>query len=294
MNNIRWMELTFAQLTPIHIGKYNYGVISESRIFIPGYTMWGAFVNAYGLNNGATDEIYTEAKKNFEYITCFFPVFDDDIYFPEFYSGQLCYTSYSNKIRYTEQQIKAMFTDTYISTAISSASRTARDESLHETEVFLNRSKYNTDISGINNNNQVYWRGLVGLYDSGYKEFLSDGLEIIVGGDARYGLGRLKLKSKKEIGENELEVWQIDKNGFFKNNQNSILNYMDVRGVGLLKGKFEAVVQLDYTKAIPEAIKDKDEEGFSLCFVPGSIVEVEDSNMFKLKRGIFKRNEVRV
>ncbi|HAA42675.1 MAG TPA: hypothetical protein DCE02_01535 [Ruminiclostridium sp.] len=288
MNNIKWLELTFAQITPIHIGKYNYGVISESRIFIPGFTMWGALVNAYGLKNGATDEIYTDAKKKFEYTTCFYPVLNGDIYFPKFCAGQLFYASCSNEKRYSEQEIKVTFTDTCVSTAVSPANKAARDESLHEIEVFLNRSKYNTNICGINNINQVYWRGLIGLRDSSYRNFLCKGLEIIVGGDVKYGLGRLRLESIKEIGESELEAWNMNKNGYFRNNGNSVANYVDVRGAKLLKGKVETVVQLDYTKAIPEGIKDKDEEAFSLCFVPGSIVSEKNGSLLKLKKGVFR------
>lgn len=286
MSSIKWLELTFVQLSPVHIGKYNYGVISETRIFIPGFTMWGALVNAYGLKNGATDSAYEDLKKKFENITCFYPVFNDEIYLPEFHKGQLCYISYPGRIKYTEKQIKALFIDTYISTAVTPDKLAAKKGTLHEIEVFLDRSKFKNGIS--RDINQVYWRGLVGIYDSRYEEFLSEGLEIIVGGDSRYGLGRLRLESKKEIGEKELGMWQIDKNGYFKSSENPILNYMDAGEVELLKGKIEAVVQLDYRNMIPEAAKNKDDNSFRICFVPGSIVSLKNNVSLKLEKGIYR------
>ncbi|NSW90417.1 MAG: hypothetical protein HPY74_07030 [Firmicutes bacterium] len=284
MSNIKWLELTFIQLTPIHIGKYNYGVISESRIFIPGYTMWGALVNAYSLKNGATEEVYNDAEKKFEYISCFYPVFDNNIFLPEFCKGKLYYIDHANEKRYTEAELRAKLTDTYISTAIMPITRTSKDESLHEIEVILNKSKDNKD-----NVKNLNWKGVIGLSDVSYEKFLHEGLEIFVGGDVRYGLGRLRLESKKDIGENELEMWQINKDGYFRNIDNSIVNYIDVCGVDLLKGRIEAFIQLEYTTAIPQKIKNKDEDGFNLCFVPGSIVALRDDKRLKLKRGVFKR-----
>ncbi len=57
----KWYKLVFKQIQPIHIGMGSYGVINETRIFIPGWTMWGALTKAYNLKMG---KICQKIRKN--------------------------------------------------------------------------------------------------------------------------------------------------------------------------------------------------------------------------------------
>ena len=59
----------FEQMQPLHIGKLNYGVISETEIFIPGQTMWGALTKSYNLLN---KEDLSKNQELFSSVTCFF------------------------------------------------------------------------------------------------------------------------------------------------------------------------------------------------------------------------------
>lgn len=52
-NNKEWHKLVFKQVQPIHIGTGSYGVMNETRIFIPGWTMWGSLTKAYNLEMGS-------------------------------------------------------------------------------------------------------------------------------------------------------------------------------------------------------------------------------------------------
>ncbi len=274
----KWYKLVFKQLSPFHIGKYNYGVISETELFIPGYTMWGALVNDYGLKNGGTEKIFNDVKRKFEMLTCFYPYFDEgEGLFPKFGQGKLYYG------KYTEEELRRMLTDTFVSTAILPITRSAKDESLHETEIMLPKSK--------DDNKQVFWTGIIRLEDESIsKNYLLKGLEIIIGGDSRYGFGRLKLDDIQEIKKEKLAEWQIDENGYLMENNNKIhnqiRNYIEVGGVELFKGKYRTIAELDFNKIMSNKGNG---QKFTLCFVPGSDVKVNERDKYSLNKGLFRK-----
>lgn len=276
----KWYKLVFKQLSPFHIGKYNYGVVSETELFIPGYTMWGALVNDYGLKNGGKDGVFDEAKGKFEMITCFYPYFEENnVLFPKFEHGKLYYG------KYTEEELRRKLTDTFVSTAILPITRSAKDESLHETEIMLPKSK--------DDNKQVFWTGLIKLEDESiHKNYLLKGLEIVIGGDSRYGFGKLKLDDIQEIKKDDLAEWQIDESGYLMENGDSIRNYIEVSGVELLKGKYRTIAELDFNKIMSNKSNGQNNgQEFTLCFVPGSYVKVNGSDKYSLNRGLFKKIE---
>ena len=65
--NKKWYKLVFRQEEPIHIGKGSYGVLSETRVIIPGWTIWGALVNKYVKDKNGTEN-YEKTGKLFEVI----------------------------------------------------------------------------------------------------------------------------------------------------------------------------------------------------------------------------------
>ncbi|MBB6062779.1 hypothetical protein HNP65_001231 [Thermosipho japonicus] len=214
-----WYKLVFKQVQPIHIGYKRYGVINETRVFIPGWTMWGALTNIYGLYTGS----YEDIDKVFEEISCFWPSFDkrgNNVLFLSLRDGKLYLGNFS------EEKFRTMFVDTIISTAISPVLRSAKDESLHEIDVILPRPREEF-VRELDDNISLYWVGILNVKDQKLLSFLKSGLEIFVGGDIKYGLGLLKLeyineceeisKFKKynflEINEEEFNSENLDKMG---------------------------------------------------------------------------------
>jgi len=198
-SNKKWYKLVFKQIQPIHIGKGSYGVVNETRIFIPGWTMWGALTKAYNLKTG-TD--LSENQGLFENISCFYPSFDkegkdENILFPKFDKGEFYLGNYS------EDKFRAKFVDTFMSTAINPGTNAASDESLHELNIILPKVK--RDYRENEKEEQIYWVGIV-LITEEIKNKLPD--EIYIGGDVRYGLGLIRLVDKKEVGENLTDDWQ--------------------------------------------------------------------------------------
>ena len=116
MSDKQWYKLIFKQVQSIHIGAGNYGVVNETRVFIPGWTMWGALTKAYGIAHGWKNNDWGSEsnQKIFENISCFYPAFkngdDFEILFPQFKNGEFYLGDYS------EDEFRAKFVDTFVST----------------------------------------------------------------------------------------------------------------------------------------------------------------------------------
>jgi len=282
-NNKKWYKLVFKQIQPIHVGAGSYGVINETRIFIPGWTMWGALTKAYNLKNG---KALSENHDVFENISCFYPCFNkegNEILFPEFKDGEFYLENYS------ENEFRAKFVDTFISTAIDSRTNTAIDESLHELNIILPGVKADYYEQDKSYENQLYWVGIV-LLEENQKNNLSD--EIYIGGDARYGLGRMKLVKKDDIGESLPNDWKIKENGILR-------NYFPVGAYcntpqnndTSKESKIELLVEIVNSWDRAELqVKLRGDTGF--FYVPGTKLNMQDMrDSFKLNKGILKTHE---
>jgi len=219
-------KLVFKQVQPIHIGAGSYGIISETRIFIPGWTMWGALTKAYNLQNGK--DLSTN-QNLFENISCFYPSFNEegnDVLCPSFKNGDFYLGEYS------EKEFRAKFVDTYISTAVLPESKTAKDESLREVDVILPRIKREYFNKDRNYEKQLYWVGILKIDKNIKNSFLKEKeLGIYIGGDVRYGLGLMELEQTYEIDHEEANT-----------NNWKAYNYIPVKN-GNIKSKIELLVE---------------------------------------------------
>jgi hypothetical protein len=266
----KWYKLVFKQLQPIHIGAGNYGVINETRIFIPGWTMWGALTKTYNLQS---KKDLSENQELFEDISCFYPSFDkegNDVLFPNFKKGEF----YLGE-EYSEKKFRAKFVDTYVSTAIMPNSRMAKDESLHEIDVILLGAK--TDFIEKEVEKQLYWVGILKIDEDTKNNFLIENLKITIGGDARYGLGKLKLLSSED--EADLNQWGISDKGEIKIiDKSAVKNYVPLKEIKQFEGKTELLAEFDFRKALPKATNPK------LYIIPGSN-KVVPERALNLKKG---------
>ncbi|ADQ41983.1 hypothetical protein Calkr_2558 [Caldicellulosiruptor acetigenus I77R1B] len=187
MKKMNWYRLIFMQKQPIHVGSFLWGVVNETNIFIPGWTMWGALTNQF-LKTNKNKEI-EDAKKIFERITNFYPAIGPkettcsesisqqlQYLFPQYEEGNFGFKKYIFKDGIlqnaednkkdgfiSEDEFKFEFVDTIISTAVEPLSRKAKDESLHEFEFILPMSKKNLYNRKNNEIKQLYWVGLIGF-----------------------------------------------------------------------------------------------------------------------------------
>jgi hypothetical protein len=249
---IEWYQLVFEQMQPLHIGKLNYGVISETEIFIPGQTMWGALTKSYNLLN---KEDLSKNQELFSSVTCFFPSFD---------GIHPLAPSYKNGVLHlgenvSEDEFRFTFVDTVVTTAITPLTRGAIDESLHEIDYLLPRPKNELPEKNIYKENTLKWIGLIGIEKS-YSyihDFLQkDNLLISVGGKIKYGFGQLLLKYINKIDGHNLEVWNLNEQGELCIN-NVLRNFVQIISDTEFKwdGNIVPIAEFDFTKNVPVIIK---------------------------------------
>ncbi|WP_456408641.1 RAMP superfamily CRISPR-associated protein [Caldithrix abyssi] len=272
----QWQLLIFKQLQPLHIGMGPYGVMNETRIFIPGWTMWGALTKAYNVYSG---ENLSENQDLFEYISCFWPAFDPsdkNILFPEFRNGKFQLGDYS------EDKFRLQFVETMVSTAITPVSRMATDESLHEIDVLLPAAK--KALAGNTELKELFWVGVFKINDEkgekkveeflGRAQSLGNALQIVVGGESRYGLGRLALVEKKPLTNNEMLE------------QFKAANYLSVEIAKNVQAPIEAIALIDSSQKSELKIKD-----LTYCFAPDIQVKGKiDLEKLSLKKGILQKH----
>lgn len=275
--SLTWYEIKIEQLSSVHIGKKNYGVLAETRLFIPGWTIWGALVNSYGRLNGGSIDAFKEGKGLFENITCFYIIKDKrEIMFPKFNNGKLYLGNMS------EEEFRNKFTYTFTSTAIEPDCVAARDASLHEIETILSKAK--------DGKKNICWVGLVGIEDSKkeiFNKFLNETEEIFVGGDISYGFGKMRIVNKEDNLANEKDLldWGLTNKGNMNITvKNSSRNFIQISNSSKLKkGKLEFIVQYDFSDSIPSI------EQAEYCFVPGSKIDIrgKDKKTYYLQKGVF-------
>ncbi len=238
---MKWYELTFKPIQPLHLGGQRWGVIADTRIFITGQTMWGALTNAYAPHTNSLDPVVYKANGEiFQTITCFYPTLDDQIQFPQYIDGEFHLGEYS------EKRFRYEFTETIISTSIVPGHRAAKDESLHEVTALIPR--FTTDKK------ELYWTGIIGIENESADNFLKEGLEIYVGGEITYGLGLIKLIKKKEC-DNDILEWNItinlDNNSIsMKDSSKPIANYLHFSNIHF-EGELELLADIDHKNNPP-------------------------------------------
>jgi len=228
-----WYKLIFKQKQPIHIGKFEWGVVSETKIFIPGWTMWGALVNAYITKNKIHDiSKIEEIQRYFETITNFFPSFDgENILEPKYKNGNFYLGNYSEeKFRY--KYIKADF-----KTAVEPISRKAKDEHLYEFEYIIP---------------EFYWIGLIKIKNEEIKNFFEGKKpEIFIGGDTKYGYGLLELEDPKEAEDEDLKNWNLSDDGKPNVNNKTLKNFLEFDSNIEFKGELKLIPEFDFRQNTP-------------------------------------------
>ncbi|MFH1562136.1 MAG: hypothetical protein ABIF11_01770 [Nitrospirota bacterium] len=195
-------KIQFKALSPLHIGYgRKIGIINQTRYYIMGKNMWGALTAqlARRIMNNYSKEIYEEAGKFVRenlIFTNFYPVINNQVCLPQFRPKGIFYGDYSEgQDAYSKYEFESLILDSYTSTALQMKS--AEEGSLHEIEFLKNRV----------NGQDVLFEG----YLLAKGEISSDGQNIVyagephsisevlknieVGGERKYGFGRLELNN---------------------------------------------------------------------------------------------------
>ena len=209
--NWRAYKLIYKACSPVHLGCYTLGYIKLTRPYITGKAMWGAatanMTRTYGqCGTGDYNEFGTFFKDRIIF-SYFFPALDPD-------SPLLpCFTEEGVKYgKWSEDEFQSHFLGSSTNTAIEPDSNTAEDETLHESEYIHHKVKEAASgkvrdvffVGYVFISDDVSMRGQPVIWQGEAGWSLRNAIqEIFIGGDIKYGWGRLILQNKKSEPDQE-------------------------------------------------------------------------------------------
>lgn len=201
-------ELRFRLLSPLHVGHQKIGNIQRTRHYVPARVLWGALTARLTRDPEARRSADVEEG---DYITMgelvkrqlafsyFFPT-DENLHpvYPDYDEHELKYVSGQSLLR--PETFAWRYLGSYAATALDYECNAAEDASLHEVEFLSPHSRSD------NASHPVHLLGYA-IVAAGCKlplSILKGALrEIQIGGERRYGWGRLRLDQAEERGQGE-------------------------------------------------------------------------------------------
>ncbi len=307
-------KLIYKAISPIHIGWHTLGYIKLTRYYIPGRNIWAAFtentVHSLQIDSEEINNIYIEVGDLFkkDILTSYF--------YPCIERKNPLLSSFSKEGfkmgNLTKSEFENKFIKSYGQTAIVPESNTAEDESLHESEYI------SPTIDDDGKIKQVFFIGYVFLrnekiclqpykpynkvigWDSGDIK-LKDAIdELFVGGDRKYGWGRLCLEKPEKI-EDGNTIFENENNGYkiildnekypiieINNNNCNIPAHLPFSSSVKLKGDLEPLIGREYEVGKDSNHKNSNRlgsgqkinsfiENDKVFWVPGSSIVTEKS-----------------
>jgi len=212
LGTARWLsyELTYRAAAPVALGAQPLGFIQRTRLYAPGWTLWGAITAQLtragrGRATGADYEAVGRFVRDNLPTSYAYVLVDGCPASPRYdEQGRLCYGTLS------AAEFEARFVASVGQTAIAPATLSAAVGSLHETEVIAAHDR----ASGA----PVRWRltlfarqpwaGLPEALDGLSVEAVLDALRTLtLGADRGYGLGRLTREGDPAPGEKQAGAW---------------------------------------------------------------------------------------
>lgn len=286
-------RLIYQAKSPVHIGWHTLGYINLTRYYIPGRTMWGAFVanltRTYAGEGIDGYKGFGALLKTDVLTSYFYPALEPEKpLFPQYTIDGL---SYGDKPAHTFER---QFIRSFGQTAVLPNTNTAEDQSLHESEfiapviedvdkrqrrvlfvgyLFVRMGCTVETRDGIK---EVSWDGGSGV---NLRTALS---EVFVGGDRAYGWGRIALDgepAKVNPGEfvhgmefdgtGERLLVRLPPDG-------PIPAHLPINTDLSLKGDIEPLVSREWSEEGPgQTVRPLNN---ALCWMPGSILKETESH----------------
>lgn len=282
-------RLSYEAKSPIHIGWHTLGYIKLTRYYIPGKNMWGAATSnlfkALGCNDTSEYEKVGSLFKEKVLFSYFYPAIEQDQpMLPEYKDDGLWYGN-NNK----QKDFERLFISSSLQTAVMPETFTAEDQSLHESEfispvVKKDDSKYQCPVCFIGYlfiRDDASYKGLSIKWEN-IKETIK---EIFVGGDKKYGWGRLVLDEKSiRTDQSEMFGFNLILNEEFPlieaQNRDHIPAHLHIENDLKIKGDIEPLVGREWGVVKDDNGKEKIGAGqkitdSKICWIPGSIIEEE-------------------
>jgi len=310
-------RLVYQALSPIHIGWHTLGYIKLTRHYIPGKNIWGAMTanltRTYGAKGIDGYKEFGDLLKTKILTSYFYPALDfNKPLLPHFTKQGLCYGVHAvedctaKDDNYIVEEFERRFIGSFGQTAILPQSNSAEDESLHESEYISHCIKKNREYE------PVFFVGYIFLKKeadfNGRKVGLTTGdvrlmpaiQELFVGGDLKYGWGRLKLQNiqKDEGCEEKMFGYKFSLNSesvcIKIPERFPIPAHLRIESDFKVKGDIEPLVGRQWGTVRDSEGKEiggagREISNAGICWVPGSIVEEETEPLQIGEFGILTR-----
>ncbi|MGQ9712923.1 MAG: RAMP superfamily CRISPR-associated protein [Desulfotomaculales bacterium] len=266
----RCFRVTYELLSPLHIGHHRVGNVQRTRRYIPARNLWGAVTErltraGFGVAPGDYRATGAWVKEHCAF-SYWFVSDERGLLAPRHGEGGLRYGSLK-EFKFDSEYLAA-----YVSTALDPAATSAETGSLHEVEVIAERNRKTGERTRVG--------GWVFLDEQASQQFGDLDRwghwlgELQVGGERRYGFGRLRL-SEWEIADKLLNarvVQEGDRPGVEVPEGEPLLAHAPALEIAA-QGAIEPLVGREtdgdsscFGKKLTPAV---------LCWVPGAVVEKE-------------------
>lgn len=281
-------EVRFRLLSPLHIGHQKIGNIQRTRHYVPARTLWGALTarltrdtkacRLIGVNDGEYDKMGARVKQQIAFSYFFPAIKDQPPVHPCYEQCGLCYLSGQDK--FTPEMFAWRYLGSYASTALDYERNAAEEASLHEVEFISPHARSSSDSQ------PVYLRGYI-IVAVGCKLPWKAALqEMQVGGERRYGWGRLFLDKAEEVGQGEAllfgglrcEAKNDARPKVLAENNATLLAHTAVSGIrNTASGEVEPLVgrAWEQSKGAGQWVEFTD-----VCYAPGA--KIKESQTFEM------------
>lgn len=281
--------------SPLYVGASPAGSLNRCRLYVPARAIWGALTAE--LARCCTNKFpkYAEVGRRVQESARFSYLYPAEqkennwqAWLPCFEHGKGLIWQNENPSEepLSDRSIRRRLLSTWPSTAIDPSSDTASEGTLREVEVINSHWREKGEPGQI----RVAMVGYLFVRDEELRNQIQEIRELFIGGDVRYGLGRLKrmgdLEKVNSLFNRSIEIDEDDP----ILTSDCLFAHVQVEKTGKvnIRGDIEAIAGWDQAG-------NQMETGFGLCWVPGTKITSRNDKPIKWKikeSGLWKKDNL--
>lgn len=194
----QYVSVAYRLLSPLHVGYHKVGNVQRTRYYLPARNLWAAVTErltragfrAPGVAQGSYQDIGNWVKDHLAF-TYFFVHDGENWLFPHYDAQGLCYGCWS------QAEFERRYLSSHVTTALDASTTSAEAGSLHEVEFI---APHDQDGKPVFLAGYIFWddEARERLGDAPWRSWLG---ELHVGGERRYGFGRLRMVEEPKTQE---------------------------------------------------------------------------------------------
>lgn len=286
----RQYRIIFKLTSPLHIGYRKIGNLMQTRSYVPGKNLWAALTaritrdNDKGNDGKAYEKTGKEINEKFRF-TYLWPAISPDNTEVKNWDDLTTYFTFEDQNNNNMKKIYPMkkennrkpfdylFLDSYASTSLDYERQGAEEGSLHEVEFI---SPVTRDAKQVYVAGSIWVKELPPDIPEGIKNWQKSIEKLSIGGEQKYGWGRLELIECEKLENNSLEPDEFLWNSY-------VPVHIDVEGAEEIHGSLEPLVGWETKEDNLTKIRDA-----KIAFTPGSIIQNKAKQFKIIENGLWK------